>query len=672
MTVTADGKVLLYKDYSTLNPNPLKSQGKIYLRQMGLNSGVKFKNVSLTTAVAEVETDQVEEIDPTTVYTKPAVAAAEELAKAAMENAEDPFGVIWDHYGWEPVYLYSNALDYTTGWATMMLADAANNKYTQNGSADSPLSAVGDGYQVLLNANSYNTEYWWDMAGLQYKAPEDGDYVLTCAILTPVFGENGSFTDASKMEGRVVVTLNGKKIWPADTEFSSVTQSKFPSFRPLKVSMKEGDVLRFESYGALIGGNGKENTNDMNYKFKNQVVFSPTVAQIVDEPWVEPDPDPDEPSEEPTGPVRPQVPDNTKQNLKVLFIGNSHTEVNNVPGLFKSMAQKAGYQVTVNMFTWGGCTMDRYADLTDGAGQDAQGQIRNGNYDIVFLQEGRNRTAEQTRPALDILVPLIRECGAEPYFYVVGGPKQTYEDFNPEFISRFETLSEVYGVKSAFQAVAMNKVLAEDPTINLWGADEAHFSRMGSLLSALVCFGTLYRESTIDLYTAGLNANVANLLQRAADATVFGDGTTVSGSLTTYGNADENTTVELVRGDKVVQSTTGKTSFTLSGILGGTYILRVKKPYHVPREYSITVRDNGIEKSVKLLMYGDTREDGVVNVLDLIRAKKNLLTDNPDPNGVLDFDADGQVNATDLTKFRKLLVGSLKREDLPEKPYVGE
>jgi hypothetical protein len=67
--------------------------------------------------------------------------------------------------------------------------------------------------------------------------------------------------------------------------------------------------------------------------------------------------------------------------LKVLFIGNSHTMVNDVPELFARFAKQSGIQVEKRMIAEGGKTLEYHAGT-----EIVKENILHGDYDWIVLQ----------------------------------------------------------------------------------------------------------------------------------------------------------------------------------------------------------------------------------------------------------------------------------------------
>lgn len=133
-------------------------------------------------------------------------------------------------------------------------------------------------------------------------------------------------------------------------------------------------------------------------------------------------------------------------------------------------------------------------------------------------------------------------------------------------------------------------------------------------------------------------------------------GSTLSGSIESFGEKGETTTVRLLENGKEiskVESTDGTYSFTY--IAPGKYILEVSQASHATRNYEITVTSEDIINDVKIHLMGDIDGDGRVNTIDVNRAYAHAsqtaaLTDY----GLVCADvagADGVVNGDDVDRI---------------------
>ena len=70
------------------------------------------------------------------------------------------------------------------------------------------------------------------------------------------------------------------------------------------------------------------------------------------------------------------------KNIKILFIGNSHTYMNDLPYLVKYAAEKDGYACDITMLAHGGWYLAQHV-----RDKEARFNIKYGNYDYIVLQE---------------------------------------------------------------------------------------------------------------------------------------------------------------------------------------------------------------------------------------------------------------------------------------------
>lgn len=115
------------------------------------------------------------------------------------------------------------------------------------------------------------------------------------------------------------------------------------------------------------------------------------------------------------------------RNVKVLFIGNSYTYVNNLPQLISSLATSTGDQLLFSSSTPGGYTFQQHS-----ADPATLGLIAQGGWDFVVLQKQSQRPAfpdgqveDDIYPyakKLDSLVKIASPC-AKTIFYMTWGGK---------------------------------------------------------------------------------------------------------------------------------------------------------------------------------------------------------------------------------------------------------
>lgn len=197
--------------------------------------------------------------------------------------------------------------------------------------------------------------------------------------------------------------------------------------------------------------------------------------------------------------TRPHTGDS---GTRVLFIGNSYTFYNNLPGVFTTLAAAAGYEVTAEMAAPGGARLEDHANSPDIARP-----IRTGLWSHVVLQEqSQIPSVEQARqsqmfPAARRLAQEIRSSRAAVVFFPTWGRKEGWpENGMPDYVSMQAQISLGYRqiareVKAIVAPVdiAWAGIARQHPEITLWQADGSHPTLQGTFLAAAVLVRTLCR-----------------------------------------------------------------------------------------------------------------------------------------------------------------------------------
>jgi len=172
------------------------------------------------------------------------------------------------------------------------------------------------------------------------------------------------------------------------------------------------------------------------------------------------------------GAARPQP------ETRLLFIGNSLTQANNLPELVVSLAKAAGKRAGAEMVATGGFGLEDHWNQGD-----AQKAIARGGWSVVILQQG---------PSLD-----------------------RKQDFAGVSRSYAAAANDVHGL--LFTAGdAWRAAWARDASLALYGPDNFHPSPMGSYLAALVITRKIFDVSPVGLPAPAFAPGVARLLQDVA------------------------------------------------------------------------------------------------------------------------------------------------------------
>ena len=192
---------------------------------------------------------------------------------------------------------------------------------------------------------------------------------------------------------------------------------------------------------------------------------------------------------------------------RVLFIGNSYTAVNDLPGVLRELGKSAQSPVTfeVAQHTPGGTSWE-----THDADPAVEQLIQQG-WDTVVLQDQSAQPwfAKGIKPALVSLDAKIESTGAETVLYMTWGRVQDPNIYPPNYAMEmavnnyYERHAGTVGARVAPVGRAWERAL-RDPAQSLHAPDGSHPNERGTYLAACVFYTTLTEQSPIGLGDGGL------------------------------------------------------------------------------------------------------------------------------------------------------------------------
>ena len=220
--------------------------------------------------------------------------------------------------------------------------------------------------------------------------------------------------------------------------------------------------------------------------------------------------------------------------VRILFLGNSLTYVNDLPGMLAQMAKSKHHNIGCDMYAPGGYTLKQHS--TDKAALD---KINKGNWDFVVLQEQSQLPALSTDlvnrdvfPYAGSLCASIRAASPNAHiiFYMTMARKNgdsansadvlevaTYFGMQSRINNSYFAMARDNRAMTAPIGVAWANALQERPDINLYG-DEVHPNPAGTYLAACVFYHVIFNESAVGLsYPASVDDATASYLQATAD-----------------------------------------------------------------------------------------------------------------------------------------------------------
>ena len=217
------------------------------------------------------------------------------------------------------------------------------------------------------------------------------------------------------------------------------------------------------------------------------------------------------------------IPYPEKEQKSFLFVGNSATYYFNIPLKLMYLAESAGVEIDVEVCCVGSAYLSYFADANSKThGIPFREHLANKSFDYVVLQDNSGADYEDSKPAIDILKPLIDANGAEMLLYKRyssnDDPAQRLDSAYRHEVN-YTKLAETFGVdKVAPGADAFLICTEKYPEINLYHTDNSHHGEDEGayLLACTMAIEFLGIDLDEATYTAGLDDATVKALKECA------------------------------------------------------------------------------------------------------------------------------------------------------------
>lgn len=208
-------------------------------------------------------------------------------------------------------------------------------------------------------------------------------------------------------------------------------------------------------------------------------------------------PEPPKPPDPPDPPNPPDPPPPGGEGKRVLFIGNSLTYYNDLPGMVKVLAAAAGEEdLVVHEVTFGGVSLeDHWHDGT------ARGLLSSSRWDFVVMQQGPSGAPESRAHLIRWVGQFnapIRAAGARPAVYMVW-PDITRQTAYDSVASNYTAAAAAIDAMLFPGVRTWQAIWARDPSLELYGRDGFHPSPLGTYAIAVLMVHQITGESVIGL-----------------------------------------------------------------------------------------------------------------------------------------------------------------------------
>ncbi len=225
--------------------------------------------------------------------------------------------------------------------------------------------------------------------------------------------------------------------------------------------------------------------------------------------------------------------------LRVLFVGNSYVQVNNLPSIITQMAANRGDVLLTSDASVGGSTLQQHS-----MNGNTLALIAQKGWDFVVLQEQSQmpsfpdaQVAQDTYPyarMLDSLVHVANPC-AKTVFYMTWGRKNgdagncpyfplvcTYNGMDSLLRARYTIMAQTNKAVLSPVGVAWHKMRDLYPATDLYQSDESHPSAVGSYLAAATFYTIFFKKDpSLISYDFSLSSIDARNVRQVVTAEVW-------------------------------------------------------------------------------------------------------------------------------------------------------
>ena len=211
----------------------------------------------------------------------------------------------------------------------------------------------------------------------------------------------------------------------------------------------------------------------------------------------------------------------TTQPLKVLFIGNSFTERNNVPALIAQMAEAWGKKLQHQLISAGGASLRMHWNKGE-----AQQLIETSKFDYVVLQEQSTlpiKNPKRMHENIRLFDEVIKASGAKTALYLTWA-RQNAPETQAALTDAYKTIGVELSATIVPVGIAWQNFLGNHQQPILHDKDQRHPTLAGSYLAACVFFAVLFGENPVGIACPlkDFTQEQAEILQKTAWETAFG------------------------------------------------------------------------------------------------------------------------------------------------------
>ncbi|MBN2669096.1 MAG: hypothetical protein JXR60_07695 [Bacteroidales bacterium] len=228
---------------------------------------------------------------------------------------------------------------------------------------------------------------------------------------------------------------------------------------------------------------------------------------------------------------------NLNAQKTALFLGNSYTYVNDLPGILRQLSSSMGDSLYTDQSTPGG-----YRLLNHAANATTYTKIKSRVWDFVILQAQSQEPSWPVEQIENEVFPYAKQISdsikansvcSEILFYETWGRKYgdsyncadwppvcTFEGMNDRLLVGYYTMTTQNNASMAPVGMAWKKAIEDGqyPGIDLYSSDESHPSVYGTYLTACVFYNSIFHNPVVSDFYSTIPEEEALYLQSVANS----------------------------------------------------------------------------------------------------------------------------------------------------------
>ncbi|HKF14337.1 MAG TPA: SGNH/GDSL hydrolase family protein [Gaiellaceae bacterium] len=187
--------------------------------------------------------------------------------------------------------------------------------------------------------------------------------------------------------------------------------------------------------------------------------------------------------------------DGAVRSLRVLFVGNSLTQTNDLPTVVASLARSSGRRLEYRTVAFGGYSLEDHWQQGE-----ARAALASGSWDVVVMQQGPSALPEgqaHLREWAGRFAELARANGTQPALLTVWAESYRGRAALGQVISSYRQAAAAAHAVLLPGGTAWQESWSCDARIPLYGPDGFHPSRLGTYAAALVVYGRLFKAPLV-------------------------------------------------------------------------------------------------------------------------------------------------------------------------------